>query len=88
MDNAVNKRFTTLRSKLDGLEFTQTLHPDSVPLVETLLEKYMKTSLQLHNLKKTSSNSMNETTHSYSNKGEISNNTSYVNKSEEQTSFS
>jgi hypothetical protein len=36
-------KYQKLRAKLDNLHYTQTLHPDSLELVEKILNDYTKT---------------------------------------------
>ncbi len=49
MDN--NKRYSILRGKLDQFNYMQTLHPDSVALVQKLFSDYLKASENYHNEK-------------------------------------
>lgn len=39
-------KYQKLRAKLDNLHYTQTLHPDSLELVEKILNDYTKTMTQ------------------------------------------
>lgn len=61
MESNINKKFTTLRQNLDDMRFYQTLHPDSLDLVDNLFNALKKVSVSYHNLKKSmSSQSVSE----------------------------
>lgn len=48
----LDKRYSQLRNRLDGMNLTQHLDVGSVELVEKLLKEYAKTSEHLLNLKR------------------------------------
>ena len=52
MDVAQDRRHQALKKKLEALRYSQALSPDSTPLVEKLLNDYIKATEAFNKLKK------------------------------------
>lgn len=78
MQEAINRKYTEVKNVLDQMDYIGTLHPDSVTLVEKLIKDLKKISKDNVDLK----SKLNSRAAS-----EISNNTSYMNQSDDQHRF-
>lgn len=75
MQEAIDARYQTLSKRLRSVGYYEPMHPDSIALVQRLMKDLQKFSSQVQSLSKKNSQ----------NNSQISNNTSCVSKSSEQS---